>query len=118
MRSCSARKSPKASPVRVNSAGTAWCEADLAAIASWAAGKRIPRVESASDVEWVTARAPETPSICAIVRARGVLAAQEFAATPGVRFLAMGGADRARRLLEIAGFPATAVGRLAPITTS
>jgi len=84
--------------VRVNAARTAWCEADLAAIAGRAVGIRIPKVESASDVEWVAARAPETPIICAIESARGVLAAQEIAAAPGVRFLAMGGVDLQRDL--------------------
>ena len=38
-------------------------------------------------------RAPGKPIICAIESARGVLAAVEIAATPGVRFLAMGGVD-------------------------
>ena len=55
-------------------------------------------MESAADVEWVTARAPGTPIICAIESARGVLAAQEIAASPGVRFLAMGGVDLQRDL--------------------
>ena len=45
------------------------------------------------DVEWVTARAPGKPIICAIESERGVLAAQQIAAVPGVRFLAMGGVD-------------------------
>ena len=84
--------------VRVNAAQTAWCEADLAAVAERALGIRIPKVESASDVEWVTARAPGKPIICAIESARGVLAAREIAAVPGVRFLAMGGVDLQRDL--------------------
>ena len=84
--------------VRVNAAQTAWCEADLAAVADRAFGIRIPKVESAGDVEWVTARAPGKPIICAIESARGVLAAQEIAAVPGVRFLAMGGVDLQRDL--------------------
>ena len=46
----------------------------------------------------MTARAPGTPIICAIESARGVLAAQEIAAAPGVRFLAMGGVDLQRDL--------------------
>ena len=36
--------------VRVNAARTAWCEADLAAVAEHAFGIRIPKVESAADV--------------------------------------------------------------------
>jgi citrate lyase subunit beta/citryl-CoA lyase len=84
--------------VRVNTARTDWCAADLEAVAEHAYGIRIPKVESAADVEWVTARAPGKPIICAIESARGVLAAQEIAATPGVRFLAMGGVDLQRDL--------------------
>ena len=84
--------------VRVNAAQTPWCEADLDAVADRAFGIRIPKVESAADVEWVTKRAPGTPIICAIESARGVLAAQEIAAVPGVRFLAMGGVDLQRDL--------------------
>ncbi len=89
--------------VRVNAAQTAWCEDDLAAVAEHAFGIRIPKVESAADVEWVTARAHGKPIICAIESARGVLAAQEIAATPGVRFLAMGGVDLQRDLNTTGG---------------
>lgn len=67
-------------------------------MADRALGIRIPKVESAGDVEWVTARAPGKPIICAIESARGVLAAHEIAAVPGVRFLAMGGVDLQRDL--------------------
>jgi len=84
--------------VRVNAAQTSWCQADLEAVASWAFGIRIPKVESAADVRWVTSRAPGKPVICAIESARGVLAAQEIATVPGVRFLAMGGVDLQRDL--------------------
>jgi hypothetical protein len=67
-------------------------------VADRAFGIRIPKVESVGDVERVTARAPGKPIICAIESARGVLAAQEIAAVPGVRFLAMGGVDLQRDL--------------------
>jgi citrate lyase subunit beta/citryl-CoA lyase len=89
--------------VRVNAAGTDWCEADLAAVAGHAGGIRIPKVESAEDVRWVTARAPGTPIICAIESARGLLAATEIAAVPGVRFLAMGGVDLQKDLNTTGG---------------
>jgi citrate lyase subunit beta/citryl-CoA lyase len=79
--------------VRVNAAHTGWCEADLAAVGGWAFGIRIPKCESADDVRWVSERAPGKPIICAIESARGVLAAAEIAAAPGVRHLAMGGVD-------------------------
>jgi citrate lyase subunit beta/citryl-CoA lyase len=74
------------------------CEADLAAVAGSAYGIRIPKVESADDVAWVAQRAPGKPLICAIESARGVLAATEIAAAPGVRHLVMGGVDLARDL--------------------
>ncbi len=89
--------------VRVNAAQTAWCEADLAAVADRAFGIRIPKVESAADVHWVSKRAHGKPIICAIESARGVLAAQEIAAVPGVRFLAMGGVDLQRDLNTTGG---------------
>ena len=79
--------------VRVNSARTDWCAADLDAVADGAHGIRIPKVESADDVAWVAERAPGKPIICAIESARGVLAAQEIAGAPGVQYLAMGGVD-------------------------
>ena len=85
--------------VRVNAARTDWCEADLEAVGELAFGIRIPKTESAEDVEWVIDRIPAgTPLICAIESARGVLAAQAIAAVPGVRHLAMGGVDLQRDL--------------------
>jgi citrate lyase subunit beta/citryl-CoA lyase len=84
--------------VRVNPAGTDQCAADLDAVAGFAAGIRIPKTESASDVEWVAERVPDTPLICAIETARGVLAASEIASVPGVRHLAIGGVDLQRDL--------------------
>jgi citrate lyase subunit beta/citryl-CoA lyase len=84
--------------VRVNTAGSTWCEADLHAVADRAFGIRIPKTESAADVAWVAARAPGKPLICAIESAVGVFAAREIASVPGVRHLAMGGVDLQRDL--------------------
>jgi citrate lyase subunit beta/citryl-CoA lyase len=84
--------------VRVNAARTTLCEADLAAVGLLAYGIRIPKVESADDVRWVVEGAPGRPIVCAIETARGVLAAAEIAAVPGVRHLAMGGVDLQRDL--------------------
>jgi len=84
--------------VRTNAVGTATCEADLDAVAGLAAGLRIPKVETADEVQWVTERAPNTPLICAIETARGVLAAAEIATVNGVRHLSMGGVDLRRDL--------------------
>ena len=68
--------------VRINALGTELAAADLDAVAGLAAGIRIPKVESAGDVRWVRDRAPDTPLICAIESARGILAAQEIASVP------------------------------------
>src|SRR6266487_532263 len=84
--------------VRVNAARTRECADDLAAIADLAAGIRIPKTESPEDIAWVAERAPGKPLICAIETARGVLAAAEIAAVPGVAHLAMGGVDLQRDL--------------------
>ena len=61
--------------MRINAVRHRRPEADLEAVAGLAAGIRIPKVESAEDVQWVADRAPGTPLICAIESARGVLAA-------------------------------------------
>ena len=84
--------------VRINPAPSPLAEADLAAVAEAAHGIRIPKTESAADVAWVAQRAPGRPIICAIETARGVRAAADIAAVPGVRHLAMGGVDLAKDL--------------------
>lgn len=55
--------------------------ADLDAVAPLAAGLRLPKVESAEDVQWVVDRCGRDtpPLICAIESARGLLAAHEIA---------------------------------------
>jgi citrate lyase subunit beta/citryl-CoA lyase len=84
--------------VRINPVGTDVAAADLDAVAGLVAGIRIPKVESGADVRWVRDRAPDTPLICAIESARGILAAQEIASVPGVRHLSLGGVDLRRDL--------------------
>jgi citrate lyase subunit beta / citryl-CoA lyase len=84
--------------VRINAVGTELAACDLAAVAGLAAGIRIPKVESAQDVQWVRDRAPDTPLICAIETARGILAAGEIAQVDGVRHLSLGGVDLRRDL--------------------
>jgi citrate lyase subunit beta/citryl-CoA lyase len=79
--------------VRINAVRSPAAEADLEAVAGLAAGVRVPKVESAEDVQWVADRTPGTPLICAIETARGVLAAAEIATVAGVRHLSMGGVD-------------------------
>jgi citrate lyase subunit beta/citryl-CoA lyase len=84
--------------VRINAVGTELAAADLEAVAGFVAGIRIPKVESPADVEWVRERAPDTPLICAIETARGLMAAPEIATLPGVRHLSLGGVDLRRDL--------------------
>ena len=84
--------------VRINAVGTDAAAADLDAVVGLAAGIRIPKVESDADVRWVRDRAPDTPLICAIESARGILAAHEIASVPGVRHLSLGGVDLRRDL--------------------
>jgi citrate lyase subunit beta/citryl-CoA lyase len=83
----------RAAWVRINAVRSLASEADLEAVAGLAVGIRIPKVESAEDVQWVVDRVPDTPLICAIETARGVLAAAEIATVAGVRHLSMGGVD-------------------------
>ena len=84
--------------VRVNPPRTAESAADVEAVAPYAAAIRIPKCESADDVAWVGKRAPGVPLVPAIETARGVLAAQEIAAAPGVAHLSIGGLDLLRDL--------------------
>lgn len=49
--------------VRVNLPGTTACAADLDAVAGRAAGIRIPKTESARDVQWVADRIPDTLAV-------------------------------------------------------
>jgi citrate lyase beta subunit len=99
--------------VRINAVGSAWCDADLEAVGDLAFGIRIPKTESADDVEWVSRRALGKPLICAVESARGVFVAQEIATVPGVRHLAMGGVDLQR---VAAGKPVARRGSSSPAT--
>jgi citrate lyase subunit beta/citryl-CoA lyase len=81
--------------VRVNRARSELCERDLEALAGYALGLRIPKVESAEEVAWVAERAPEVPLDCTIESARGVLAAYEIASAPACTLLSYGGLDLA-----------------------
>ena len=74
---------------------------------------RIPKAESADDVQWVADRAPGTPLICAIESARGLLAAPEIARVPGVRAPVHGRRGPATRPRRRRRQPADAVRALA-----
>jgi citrate lyase subunit beta/citryl-CoA lyase len=86
--------------VRINALRSELAAADLEAVAPLAIGLRLPKVESADDVQWVVDRCgPGTPPlICAIESARGLLAAHEIAVVEGVRHLSIGGVDLRRDL--------------------
>lgn len=79
--------------VRVNRPLTDACRLDLEAIAGRVAGVRVPKVESASDVDWVKAIVPDTALDCTIESALGVLNAYEIARSPGCASLSYGGLD-------------------------
>ena len=84
--------------VRVNRPVTDECERDLAALAGVAKGLRLPKVEAASDVDWVAQRAPGVALDCTIESARGLLAAFDIASHPACVSLAYGGLDFAADL--------------------
>lgn len=81
--------------VRVNRARTDECERDLSALANVAARLRLPKVESAADVEWVAERVPGMPLDCTIESARGLLAAPEIAGAQACVSLSFGDLDLA-----------------------
>ena len=79
--------------VRVNPAGTAASEADLAAVRGLAAGLRLPKTSSPDDARWLLDRIAGVPVICSIESAQGVAAAPAIAAVAGVRTLSLGSRD-------------------------
>jgi citrate lyase subunit beta/citryl-CoA lyase len=89
--------------VRINAVASAEFAADVDAVAGAAAGIRIPKVESPEQVAEVATRCPETPLICAIETAHGLMAASEIAAVPQCTYLAMGGLDLRQDLGVAAG---------------
>src|ERR1700687_6395121 len=84
--------------VRVNRARTETGERDLEKVAGSVLGLRIPKVESAADVAWVSERAPGVLLDCPIESARGVLAAFEIASAPACALLSFGNLDLAADL--------------------
>ena len=83
---------------RVNRPLTDECEMDVAALAGLAKGLRLPKVEAASDVDWVAERAPGLPLDCTIESARGLLAAFDIASHAACTSLSYGGLDFAADL--------------------
>jgi citrate lyase subunit beta/citryl-CoA lyase len=82
--------------VRINAAGTAEADADLAALAGLPglAGLRLPKVESPADVQAVAAKAHGADLYCLIESAVGVERAYAIAtAHPAVTAIGLGEAD-------------------------
>jgi citrate lyase subunit beta / citryl-CoA lyase len=79
--------------VRVNRPLTDDCRRDITALAGVAKGLRLPKVEAASDVEWVAQLAPGVALDCTIESARGLLAAFDIASHRACTSLAYGGLD-------------------------
>ena len=78
---------------RINRPGTEDARRDLEAVASCAIGLRIPKVETAEEIDWVRLFCPDLPLIATIETALGVEAAAEIASHPAVVALALGAAD-------------------------
>jgi citrate lyase subunit beta/citryl-CoA lyase len=104
--------------VRVNRARSEVCARDLEALAGSVLGLRIPKVDSAADVEWVAERAPGVPLDCTIESARGVLAAYEIASAPACALLSYGGLDLAADLGIAAGEQETLYARSYLVTAA
>jgi citrate lyase subunit beta/citryl-CoA lyase len=79
--------------VRINKPRGELAAADLAAVAGRCAGIRIPKVESAADLEWVAVRAGDLPLTCTVETALGVVRAFEIASCARARDLTYGGVD-------------------------
>ncbi len=81
--------------VRINAPHSQWAALDAAAVAAGGAdGVRVPKIESARDVDLVVeAVGAGVPVDCLLESALGVENASEIAAHPAVRSLALGEAD-------------------------
>lgn len=92
-----ARRSPASRQqlwVRVNAAGSAEAEADLAALGELLTHARVPKVTDPAQIDWVAARAPRlVATLPAVECAAGLLAAPAVAAHPLVVRLGLGGVD-------------------------
>lgn len=85
--------------IRVNGLGTAWSEADFAAVSeSAAAFIVVPKVDSPEDARTAVAMAGGKPVWAMIETPRAVLKADEIAAVPGVGALIAGFADLTKDL--------------------
>src|SRR4029077_18257720 len=104
--------------VRVNRARSEVCARDLDALAGSVLGFRIPKVDSAADVEWVAERTTGVPLDCTIESARGELAAFEIASAPACALLSYGGAALSGALGIAAGEQETLYARSYLVTAA
>ena len=82
--------------VRINDESTPWFEDDLAVLRAHAVrAVMLPKAERAASVEQVRAACPGCAVLPLIESARGVLAAEAIAASPGVQRLVFGTIDYA-----------------------
>ncbi len=80
--------------VRVNAAGSAEADADLAVLGGLLTHVRLPKVEDPAAIDWLAARAPRlVATLPAVESAAGLLAAPAVAAHPLVVRLGLGGVD-------------------------
>jgi citrate lyase subunit beta/citryl-CoA lyase len=82
--------------VRINASGTTWQQADLTAFATAThlAGIRIPKAETAAQIEAIARQLPSTPLHLLVESAKGLQASDELAtAHPNVASIALGEAD-------------------------
>lgn len=81
--------------VRVNAAGTPWHQADLESISeiSTVQGIRVPKVESAADIEALEPLNPDIELHTLVETARGVRALDEICAHPRVSGVSLGDND-------------------------
>ena len=87
---------PERLVVRINDESTPWFEDDLAVLQAHAArAVMLPKAERAASIERVRAACPGCALLPLIESARGVLAAEAIAASPGVQRLVFGTIDYA-----------------------
>ena len=84
--------------VRLNSSGTSWHDADVAALAGRTGVVMVPKAEDPGLLAALADRLGGVALVALVETARGVLAAPAVAATPGVARLAFGSFDLAAEL--------------------
>ncbi|MER6998138.1 hypothetical protein [Streptomyces sp. NPDC000410] len=98
--------------LRVNPAGTAACEDELAQLAGMCEGLILPEVRSADDVQWVAKRAPAVRIVPVIENAEGLSRAASISSHPAVSRLGYSAAGFTRRARRAGEAGTEAVGLL------